>query len=100
MRSRPGQSYDRHKSSKKFYPVVRRSALHIYTYLIGTLKCLEYYKMIDVYASQCSTSFAGLEGKSSSSFRVSGLQGHDSRESSLLYFTLVLVSICNKNGSW
>lgn len=77
-----------------------------YTYLLGTLKCFKYYKMICVYASQCSTSFAGLDGKSSFSFRVSqsssqsGAMGHDSRDSSLLYLTRALVIVRNKNGNW
>lgn len=77
-----------------------------YTYLLWTLKCFEYYKMIGVYASQCSTSFAGLDGESNFSFRVSqsssqsGVTGHDSRESSLLYLTRELVIVRNKNGSW
>lgn len=77
-----------------------------YTYLLGTLQCFKYYKMICVYASQCSTSFAGLDGKSSFSFRVSqsssqsGAMGHDSRESSLLYLTRALVIVRNKNGIW
>lgn len=40
-----------------------------------------------------------LLGVSQSSSQ-SGVTGHDSRESSLLYLTRVLVNIRNKNGSW